>query len=55
MIAFGLSDYGEETEPMEDARYGQLKGYYKTWGIGDSEDHNGVAFEELPAKQCTDQ
>ena len=50
-IAFGISDYGDETEPIEDARYGQLKAYYKTWGLQDG--LSGVDFEELPSKQCT--
>ena len=33
MIAFGLTAYGNEQNSIEDASYGKLKAYYKTWGL----------------------
>lgn len=49
-IAFALSDYTDDTEPIEDASYGQLKAYYKTWGL---DENQGVNFEPLASRQCT--
>ena len=33
MIAFGLTHYDGNQEPVEDPTYGILNGYYKSWGI----------------------
>ena len=50
MIAFGLTAYDDNLEPIEDPRYGELKAYYKTWGMNDA---LGVEFTELPTVPCT--
>ena len=50
MIAFGLATYDENYGETEDPTYGQLKAYYKTWGMSDSP---GIVWQELPTKQCT--
>ena len=50
MIAFGLTHYDSNPEPIEDPTYGVLNGYYKSWGIKESQ---GVDFELLPTKACT--
>ena len=50
MIAFGITDFDDETESIEDASYGRLKGVDKTWG---NENTQGVNFEEIPVKKCT--
>lgn len=49
-FAFALTAYDENQEPIEDPSYGQVKAYYKSWGIKDS---NNVDFEELPTVYCT--
>ena len=36
--------------PIEEAQYGYLKAYYKSWGIFEGQD---VHFEELPWEYCT--
>ena len=51
-MAFALTAYDDETEPIDDPTYGELKAYYKTWGF-DSE-HSGVHFEPLETTQCTE-
>ena len=50
MIAFGLTAYDNEQKSIEDASYGKLKAYYKTWGLTEGHD---MRFEEVPSKQCT--
>ena len=35
MIAFGLTAYDDNLESIEDSDYGQIKAYYKTWGMKD--------------------
>ena len=50
-IAFGLTAYDGNQEPIEDPEYGELKAFYKTWGMPG--DPPGVIWEELPTKQCT--
>ena len=50
MIAFGLTGFDEEYSSIEDSDYGELKAYYKTWGMVDAP---GVEFIELPTSQCT--
>ena len=52
MFAFGLTAYDSNQEPIEDAQYGILKAYYKTWG-GVVEGSQSVHFQELETKQCT--
>ena len=33
MLAFGLTAYDDNQEPIDDAQYGTLKAYYKSWGL----------------------
>ena len=49
-IAFGITAYDDNQNPIEDPEYGLIKPYYKSWGILDS---NDVHFEELPVDYCT--
>ena len=35
MIAFGLTAFDDNEEPIEDESYGRIKAYYKTWGLDD--------------------
>ena len=50
MIAFGLTAYDSNREPIDDPTYGTLKAYYKTWGL---KEEGGVHFEPLTSKKCT--
>lgn len=50
MIAFGLTAYDDNLEAIDDADYGELKAYYKTWGM---KDDLGVEFIELATTYCT--
>ena len=47
MIAFGITAYDDNQEPIEEAQYGFLNAYYKSWGI---ESDTGVSFEPLPVE-----
>ena len=51
MLAFGLTAYDDNQEPIEDAQYGTLQAYYKSWGLIDNLDD--ITFTMLPTKQCT--
>ena len=51
MIAFGLTDYQNNREPIEDADYGTLRAYYKYWGM--EGDDAQVYWQQLEAKTCT--
>ena len=44
MIAFGLSAYDNNPEPIDDPTYGTLKAYYKSWGIKST---NAIDFEPI--------
>ena len=33
MIAFGITAFDDNEEPIEDESYGRIKAYYKTWGL----------------------
>lgn len=50
MIAFGITAYDDNEEPIEDPQYGHLKAYYKSWGL---EEGHGVHFRELPTETCS--
>ena len=50
-LAFGITAYDDNQEPIEEAQYGHLKAYYKSWGV--HEHISGIHFEELPTRQCT--
>ena len=47
MLAFGITAFDINYESIEDASYGQIKAYYKTWGLGDD---YAVKFEEIESK-----
>ena len=49
-IAFAITAYDSNREPIEQPEYGELKAYYKSWGIMDT---NDVHFEELQTDYCT--
>ena len=49
-VAFALTNYDDNRNPIEDKTYGQVKTYYKTWGLTDVK---GVEFEEIPNDYCT--
>ena len=51
MLAFGITTYDDEDyEQVDEPDYGELKAYYKTWGLKDAQ---GVEFTEIPTTQCT--
>ena len=50
MIAFAITAFDDNYESIEDADYGDLKAFYKTWGF---EDAPGEQFIEIETKQCT--
>ena len=50
MAAYALTAYDSNKESIEDPAYGQLKAYYKTWGL---EGQRGVNFEPLPFEFCS--
>lgn len=52
MFAYGITAYDSNQANIEDPSIGQLKPYYKTWGI--IPDKSGVDFEELPRRNCTE-
>ena len=49
--AFGITAYDSNREPIEDASYGVVKPYYKSWGI--KAGIGGVDWEELPTRTCS--
>ena len=51
MIAFGLTSYDGNPEPIDDPTYGTLNAYYKSWGL--KKDVPGIDFELLPKRKCT--
>ena len=51
MMAFGITAYDDNLEPIDDPTYGDLKAYYKSWGLPG--DPHGVNWVELQTKQCT--
>ena len=52
MYAFGITAYDNNREPIEDATYGILKPYYKSWGLKGTRD--GIDWEPLPTRDCTE-
>jgi hypothetical protein len=50
MVAFAITAYDDEQESIEDPSYGEIKAYYKTWGLIEGQSTN---FEELPSRICT--
>ena len=52
MMAFALTYYDDNQEPIEDPTYGLLKAYYKTWGL-DEDDYGDIVWVELESDYCT--
>ena len=48
MFAFGVTAYDSNPEPIEDASYGVVKPFYKSWGLYSSV--SGVKWEPLPMR-----
>ncbi len=51
MLAFGLTAYDDNYDMIDEPDYGELKAYYKTWGLDESDGF--VEFNEIPTTQCT--
>ena len=49
-IAFGLTAYDSDPDPIEDPRYGRIYARFHQWGHG-----NSTEYTELPAHYCTDE
>ena len=49
-VAFAITAYDSNQDPIEDPRYGTLKAYYKTWGLSPGK---GVEWVELEDRYCT--
>ena len=45
MIAFGITAYDDNYESIEDADYGDLKAFYKTWGFEDAPNEQFIEIE----------
>ncbi len=45
MLAFGITAYDENYDLIDEPDYGELKAYYKTWGLKEAV---GVEFTEIP-------
>ena len=50
-VAFGLVGWGESAYEGDISMYGELKAYYKRWGI--EGDPPGTSFHELKSRPCT--
>lgn len=48
--AFGITAYDSNPESIDDPTYGEIKPYYKSWGL---KEKAGVHFEPLPMRNCT--
>ena len=48
-FAYGLTEYDDNVEAIEDASIGVLKPYYKTWGLGS--DHSTL-FTPIAERKC---
>ncbi len=45
MMAFGITDYDDNYDLIDEPDFGELKAYYKTWGL---EEAPWVEFTEIP-------
>ena len=52
MLAFALTDYENDQEPIEEEQYGALKAYYKYWGLN-GDKYGPIRWESLPITTCT--
>ena len=52
MLAFALTDFDNNQEPIEDEQYGTVRAYYKHWGLNGQE-YGPVKWESLPIRTCT--
>ena len=48
--AFGITAYDSNTESIDDPTYGEIKPYYKSWGLKETA---GVHFEPLLMRNCS--
>lgn len=49
MLAFGLSAYDDNREPIEDPSIGVVNSYYKSW----STEYAGVRWTPITTRDCT--
>ena len=47
-VAFGVTEYDNSSEYLEDPTIGTMKAYYRSWGEG----IDGVAVKEVPIRRC---
>ncbi len=52
MFAFGMTAFDDETESIEDPTIGELKPYFKSWGLVDPEASDSH-FQPLKYHTCT--
>ena len=52
MLAFALTAYDENYDMIDEPDYGEIKAYYKTWGLEGAE---FIQFTEIPTSQCTNE
>ena len=52
--AFGVTAYDSNPESIEDPSIGEVKAYYKTWGGLASDSVQGIHYEEIPLRECTE-
>ena len=51
MFSFGVTEYDQNPDPIEDPSIGVLKPYYKNWGLNNT--LSGVEWVSLPTRDCT--
>ena len=49
-VAFGITYYDGDKEPIENPNIGTMKAIYREWGLGD---YSGVLETELETRPCT--
>ena len=47
-IAFGITHYDNNTEPLDDLDYGEVVAMVKTWNSTE-----GIRYRKIPMRQCT--
>ena len=50
-LAFGITHYDSNQEPIDDLDYGEIVARYQTWGLG-QEMGSGMS-DPIPIKRCT--
>ena len=51
MLAFAVTAYDSNPNPIEDPSIGVIKPYYKSWGLDDT--LSSVRWEQLTTRECT--